>query len=237
MMKEKKQPSPKAYHFSGHAMRTIAVLTFILLGIPAFMTVVPMGIIIGIVAVFEWRLGTKYLKMSVTQTDEKLLTLSDTTTHIKIVTNKHEDDIIENHFVAGTSFHKDELLTLAHENIDYNLSKKELEEEYYGTDRIYQYEFFPDKVELVPEPTNEHDPNAIKVIVDGQHIGYIKKGSCSHIHNLIKEDRIKEVDCDIYGGNYKELEFDDYSDKCKLIKKERDFGAKLTLYIKKRYEK
>jgi len=31
------------------------------------------------------------------------------------------------------------------------------------------------KVEIVPEPENPHDSNALKVIIDGKHVGYIKR--------------------------------------------------------------
>lgn len=229
MRKEKKQPSPTIYREKSRLMRILAVLTFI----GAFIAGAPRGIFFGIVAIFAWRLGTKYLKMATESSDNTAQIPSGDIPRINLKSETHNEYIGENHFVAGTSYHRDELLELAHENEDYHLSKKELEEEYYGTDPIYQYEFFPDKVELVPEPTNEYDPNAIKVIVDGQHIGYIKKGLCNHIHKLINENRIMSIDCDIYGGNYKELIVDDYSDKSKIVKSERNFGAKVILRIKK----
>lgn len=229
----KKQNSPTTYRICGHVMHILAVLTLILLGIPFLMTTIIIGLIIGVISVFMWRLGTTYLKMSVVPSNDEPLSQSDTIFHLETETNKNEDYITENHFVAGTSYHRDEILELATENVDYDLSKKEIEEEYYGDKRIYQYNFYPDKVELIPEPTNEYDSNAIKVIVDGQHIGYIKKGSCNHIHNLINEDRIIDIDCNIYGGDYKELIFDDYSDKSKLVRREREFGAKVILHIKK----
>ena len=95
------------------------------------------------------------------------------------------------------------LLNLAFDNNDYSMSKKEIVDSFMTDERIYQYCFYPSKVELLPEPENPYDPNAIKVIVDNEHVGYIKKGSCKHLLKVISEDRIGGIDCDIGGGNYK----------------------------------
>ena len=96
----------------------------------------------------------------------------------------------EKHHVAGTYYKKEEILELAEENPDYFCTKKELEEMVDSYEKIYEYSFFPGKVELIEEPDNEHDPNAIKVMIDNVHVGYIKKSSCSHVKKLIHEDKI-----------------------------------------------
>jgi hypothetical protein len=108
------------------------------------------------------------------------------------------------HKVAGTSFRQDAFSELNKElNPDYNLSKSQLINAGLVDEFVYQYTFNPKSVELMPEPSNEHDPNAIKVVVDGVHIGYIKKGSCAHIRNLMANDGIKSIEAKIYGGKYK----------------------------------
>ena len=48
-------------------------------------------------------------------------------------------------------------------------------------------------VELVEEPTNKHDPNAIKVIVDGHHIGYIPAKKCTKVKTILHSGTIKEI--------------------------------------------
>ena len=154
------------------------------------------------------------------------------------------DYITHNYKVAGISFHNEELMGLAEENICYDYTKKEILDDLMYNERIYQYDFYPDKIELVPEPTNEYDPNAVKVIVDNIHIGYIKKGNCKHILNLINEKRIKSITCDIYGGKYKILEYEgeddiDFVDNPKLkdftlYKDEAEYGAKVTIKELKR---
>lgn len=139
---------------------------------------------------------------------------------------------IETHKVAGVSYRVDEIASLGLENEDYNYSKKELIELGYEGERIYQYEFYPTKTELIPEPDNPHDPNAVKVIVDNVHVGYIKSGSCRHILNLLKNNRITKIDCEIGGGKYKSLEYDLYEDKYNLEKSESQIFVHLKLSVK-----
>ena len=126
----------------------------------------------------------------------------------------------------------DDIISLGLENDDYNYNKKELIELGYEDERIYQYEFYPNKIELIPEPDNPYDPNAVKVIVDNIHVGYIKSGSCRHILNLLKEDRIIKIDCEIGGGKYKRLEYDLYEDKYNLEKSESQIFVHLKISVK-----
>ena len=123
--------------------------------------------------------------------------------------------VVRTYHVAGTTFHEDAILSLSSENPDYEMSKRDLIDAGMTDEKIWEYEFDPSNVELIPEPENPHDPNAVKVIVDGEHVGYIKKGSCKHILKLIAEDRIFRIDCEIGGGNYKIVseEYDDEKDK------------------------
>ena len=135
--------------------------------------------------------------------------------------------------VAGLNYHMDSIMDMAEENEDYSLKKKELVEFGMTDQRIWKYEFSPYETELVPEPDNPEDPKAIKVIVNGVHIGYIKAGSCAHLLKVIREDRIIEIDCDIYGGPYKYVSevWDDHKEDFtyNLEKAEVAYGAKLTI--------
>ena len=111
----------------------------------------------------------------------------------------------ERHKVAGISYRTAELIALGTSNSDFDLNKREMIEEGLIEERVYEWDFYPSTCELKPEPDNPEDPNAIKVEVDGTHIGYIKKGSCAHIHKLLREGRIESVSCEIGGGRYKIL--------------------------------
>lgn len=118
---------------------------------------------------------------------------------------------VKTYKVAGMSHYLENLLSLADENPTYTYCKRELIDEDLVDMRIWQYKFYPVRTELVPEPDNPYDPNAIKVVVDGAHVGYIKRGSCAHLLKLISENRIGRISCLIGGGNYKQL-FEDFED-------------------------
>lgn len=138
----------------------------------------------------------------------------------------------ETHKVAGTSFHQEALMPLGTKNPDFAKTKKDLQKEGLTDEWVYEYEFAPRKAELQPEPDNPHDPKAIKVLVGDTHIGYIKAGSCAHIHKLLREDRILRISCSIGGGKSKRLSWDDDNENYALEKDEIPFYARLTLTTK-----
>lgn len=149
------------------------------------------------------------------------------------IQEKPKNDIkIETHKVAGVSYRVDEILSLSSENEDYDSSLKNLVDMGYEYERVYQYEFYPIKTELIPEPDNPHDPNAVKVIVDNVHVGYIKSGSCRHILNLLKDDRIIKIDCEIKGGNYKYIGYNEDDDKHYIEKDDIPFFVHLKISVK-----
>ena len=114
-------------------------------------------------------------------------------------------------------------MTLATENPDYSMTKKELIEAGMTEERIWKCSFSPSSIRLVPEPDNPHDPNAIKVLVDGIHVGYIKQGSCAHIRNIYKNKSIVQVSCEISGGPYKFVSEDyDYEKEKDVYTLEKD---------------
>lgn len=159
---------------------------------------------------------------------------------IKVVGNAAlpQDEIYEkeHHNIAGTSYRQATIKSLGLENDCYTWTKKELVEYGMEDENIYQLEFEPDKVELIEEPDNEHDPNAIKVIIDGEHVGYIKKGSCSHVKKLIHEDKIAKISAEIHGGKYKrvvsEYDYEKNKDVATLEKGETNFFVSIYIHIK-----
>lgn len=105
--------------------------------------------------------------------------------------------------VAGVSYRQDDILELADENSDFSMTRREIIDAGMENERIYQYEFDPHRVELIPEPSNPYDPNAIKVVIDNVHVGYIKKGSTTRARNLLNAGG--KVTAEIKGGPYKIL--------------------------------
>lgn len=136
--------------------------------------------------------------------------------------------------VAGVTYHVDELMSLAEDNPYYDYSKRDLIDGGLTDERVYEYAFYPQKVELEDEPDNEADPKAIKVVIDGQHVGYIKKGSTGRIRNLRKQGRIKNIEAEIDGGKYKIVfsdEDEDGREHYDYDKDESPFSVKLTLHL------
>ena len=109
------------------------------------------------------------------------------------------------HKIAGTSYRQEILLAMGEKNPEYNLPKRELLKLYPSGVTVYEYNFYPQRAYLVPEPENPEDPKAIKVVMSGAHVGYIKSGSCAHIRRLMRESRIEKIEARIIGGKYKNL--------------------------------
>ena len=129
----------------------------------------------------------------------------------------------ERHKVAGVSFRESAIRGLGFENPDFNLTKKQMIEEGLTDERVYRTDFGVYSCDLIPEPDNPEDPKAIKVMADGVHIGYIKKGSCAHIHKLLREDRIDQAVCEFGGGSYKIVltDYDEDGDEIYTIETEK----------------
>lgn len=169
-------------------------------GSPVFAVFVAIG------AIGAWVLDNKWSKEGKMQEEEA---------QKNAVIQKPEPSKIERHKVAGTSFHLKEIQSLGVENSEYKMTKKQLIDEYRIAQRVYQIDYYASKTELIPEPENPHDPRAIRVVADGVHIGYIKSGSCAHIHKLLNEDKIESIKCEIEGGRYK-IVLEDYDEDDKV---------------------
>ena len=48
--------------------------------------------------------------------------------------------------------------------------------------------------ELIPEPDNKHDKNAIKVIVSGIHVGYVPRNLTANVKNIMDKFNVYEID-------------------------------------------
>lgn len=143
---------------------------------------------------------------------------------------------IEKHRVAGVSFREDAIMDLMGENSAYFFTKNELVDAGYIGERIYKMWPYYGAAILEPEPDNPEDPKAIKVMTAGVHVGYIKSGSCAHIHKVLREGRLETAKIEIDGGDYKIVleDYDDYTDKStySLEKDSVPIHAVLTLTLK-----
>lgn len=67
-------------------------------------------------------------------------------------------------------------------------------------------------IELVPEPDNQYDSNAIKVISDFGMLGYVPASETSKVKEIMTKDY--SLSWRLIGGKYKY--YDDYEDKVKI---------------------
>lgn len=150
---------------------------------------------------------------------------------------KKEKPKFETVKVHGSSFRQQAFKQLNWEdNPYYDYKKSELIDAFMTGERIYEYYYNGDnKVELIDEPDNPEDPNAIAIYLDGVQIGYVAKGKTAHIRKLRKTDNIGKLSIEVWGGKYKylrEYEDEDYETKYDLEKETQDYGAQITLYYK-----
>lgn len=129
--------------------------------------------------------------------------------------------------VVGTSYHMDSfnqvLKQVARLNPDFKKDKRALRKEGKEGVTIYEYLFTNAPAELVPEPDNEFDSNAVRVDVNGLCVGYIKKGACSRVKNLLKNKEIISIEAKFFGGKSKYfLDDRDFKDST-------NFGCNVTI--------
>ncbi len=117
--------------------------------------------------------------------------------------------VLKTYKIAGVTHYEKTILKFAQPNAAYSMNPKDLVAANACNQNIYQYYFPRMQTELIPDPTNPYDPNAIKVIVGGEFVGYIKAGSCKHVLKLIAENRIEKIDCEIGGGKYIRVYYED----------------------------
>ena len=105
---------------------------------------------------------------------------------------------------AGMFFRLDSFNHFGTPNPLYDYSRKELIESGIVGERVYEYSYKLGRITFEDEPANEFDPNAVKILSDGIHIGYIKKGSTSRLRNIMKKN-VLAIEATAGGGNYKEV--------------------------------
>ena len=136
--------------------------------------------------------------------------------------------------VAGISRRQiditDNILT---ESYEYSLSKRELADSGMLDERIYKYDPEVTDADLIPEPDNPKDPNAIKVSVYDIQIGYVPAEKAETVHKLLSSKQIHSITCEFYGGPFKVVseDYDDENDKeIYTVEKESQYvGAEITI--------
>ncbi|WP_197272260.1 HIRAN domain-containing protein, partial [Salinicoccus sp. YB14-2] len=145
-----------------------------------------------------------------------------------VQSSSHENRPASTFYVVGTRHYDlDEKVNehiKSHKNKAYKSSRpiKEVVE-YYG--KIYKYSpMRSKKVEIISEPDNPHDRNALAVNFRGSKVGYIKAEETQLVNSLLENDKTPTVR--IFGGPYKE--FEDEFESNKLIEVENPFKIEVS---------
>lgn len=129
--------------------------------------------------------------------------------------------------IVGESYYKAEIAELGTIAQNYYWPQERLYEKFVEGDRVYKYSFAELDAQLVPEPENPHDPNAIRVAVNGKTVGYIARDNTIRISDI--KNRGLTVKANITGGPYKEIT--ETEDGMLLSEKEDyDFRVRLSFY-------
>ncbi len=104
--------------------------------------------------------------------------------------------------VAGTYYCKENLEQLAKKVPLYSMPPDMLEERGLLDRRIWEYKFRPSVIDLQPEPTNEHDRHAVRVLADGLFIGYVPAENSARVSELIRKKKVRSVSCRFGGGRW-----------------------------------
>ena len=107
--------------------------------------------------------------------------------------------------MAGVYYHKASVRALAKPNPDWSKSAQMLLDEGKAGVEIYRHVYADRPVKLVPEPTNSYDRNAIKVIVAGEHIGYVPQDESAHFSSVLKSHDVKYLYVRFHGGEVKQV--------------------------------
>lgn len=121
--------------------------------------------------------------------------------------------------VVGEYYRHNDICSVVSGNPLYNLPDGEFIKKIAPDKHIYRYKYRKANGQLVPEPKNQYDKNAIKVMVDNVHVGYIPADRCLDLKKRLS--KIKEVEVHIGGGDYK------YHSRNEVYKSKDDFNIKV----------
>lgn len=130
--------------------------------------------------------------------------------------------------IAGGIYRMDNILSLGQINPNFMLTKSELQSKGLENVPIVKYSFPPMKTELVPEPNNQYDKNAIQVRMDGKLVGYIPKKRCSQLLDDMASGKVMRIQGAIVCSDTRTLYADSNCENGSTVQKlriDRDDGG------------
>lgn len=129
--------------------------------------------------------------------------------------------------VRGAAYYQSAIEKNMEENPDWFKDYAALKAENKHYKIIYRYKYTQAQAQLIPEPTNPHDKNAVMVCVNGDKVGYVAAEECAHVLQLIRAGKIDRATATLKGGPAKRI-FDDGQE----ARDTADFSVFLELRIK-----
>lgn len=134
--------------------------------------------------------------------------------------------------VAGTSFRQKEIKMLISGTDDfYDCNSVKKFNESFVFDKVYKYTFNIKEVSVQPEQGGKYD-GAMRVELDGVHVGYIKKDDIERFEVMANLHLAYGVIAVVKGGPFKELKSDPFSGEEYILSREDDFYVILKYKIK-----
>lgn len=149
-----------------------------------------------------------------------------------------KDSDVFTYDVAGLSFYMDNLMSMMVPNYLYNYRKQELIDTCNTDINVYKQTVEDKQVELIPDPDNSHDPNAVKVLLGGKQIGFVPAANSAHILDLMGTGRIVSIAYTVQGGKYKRVDedYDSMKDKSTYSMENGEDDYSVTLYIREQLQ-
>ena len=109
--------------------------------------------------------------------------------------------------IARINSCEQELMAFAEEREEYEYSPETIVEKGLADDEIFRYRF-PHFGELAEDPGNEHDKNAVMVLMNGECNGFIPAEDAVEVRRILETKRVVETILDIDGGPFKRFDSD-----------------------------
>lgn len=109
--------------------------------------------------------------------------------------------------IARINYFEKELMEFAEEREEYEYSAQRIVEEHLDKNEIFRYKF-PRFGKLAKDPYNEHDKNAVMVLMNGECIGFIPAEDAVEVGELLDTRKVVETVLDIDGGPFKRYDPD-----------------------------
>lgn len=138
--------------------------------------------------------------------------------------------------VAGAAYRMDDILSLGTRNPDFMAPAEALAEKGLINVPIIEYDFPPMQTELVPEPDNPSDPDAIMVKMNGVKVGYVPARRCRELLEQVRAGQVQRLQGGIRCERYRALIATDAADGSappapRFYREDGDISVKLFLDI------